>query len=94
MIERSLESALGPNWLTNGGHDRVESLPTDEVILLDVIVLEPTDDDLWRAFLADELSIIGYAESRTGALLDLKSAAALRLGTTTNHIVLVTPDVI
>ena len=94
MIERSLEPALGPNWLTQPHESAPESVPHDEIVILDVIVLEPADDDLWRAFLTDDLTTIGYADSRTGALVDLKSAAALRLGTTTEQVVLVTPEVL
>ena len=92
MIERSLEPALGPKWLSENDH--AEELTHDEVVILDVVVLEPSDDDLWRAFLIDDLSTVGYASNRSGALADLKSAAALRIGRNAEQIVLVTPDIL
>lgn len=100
MIERSLEAALGPDWLLQNDEkeinsdQRTDSLGRQDFVILDVVVLEPSDDDLWRAFLVDDLSTVGYAASRSGALADLKSAASLRIGTATEHIVLVTPDVL
>ena len=100
MIERSLEAALGPGWLFQNdkgestSDQRTESLGRQDFVILDVVVLEPSDDDLWRAFLIDDLSTVGYANSRSGALTDLKSAASLRIGTNTEHIVLVTPDIL
>jgi len=92
MIERSLEPALGPKWLSENDH--TEELVHDEVVILDVVVLEPSDDDLWRAFLIDDLSTVGYASNRSGALADLKSAAALRIRRNAEQIVLVTPDIL
>ncbi len=92
MIERSLEAVLGPKWLVQS--DNAESLVYEDIVVLDVVVLEPSDDDLWRAFLVDELSTVGYANSRSGALSDLKAAAALRIGRKAEHIVLVTPDIL
>ena len=100
MIEQSLESALGPHWLFQ--NDEIESssdqhigpLFHEDIVVLDVVVLEPSDDDLWRAFLVDELSTVGYANSRSGALSDLKAAAALRIGRKAEHVVLVTPDIL
>lgn len=100
MIERSLEAALGPDWLLQNDEkeinsdQRTDSLGRQDFVILDVVVLEPSGDDLWRAFLVDDLSTVGYAASRSGALADLKSAASLRIGTATEHIVLVTPDVL
>lgn len=100
MIERSLEPSLGPRWLIHDQPTRSkgrEVSGTDisaGVVILDAIVLEPSDDGLWRAFLVDDITTIGYGNSRTGALKDLKAAAALRIGGTTEHIVLVTPDVL
>ena len=93
MIERSLEPVLGAEWL--GTEPRgTEAEPSDGVAVLDVFVLEPTHDDPWRAFLADEPGTVGYADDRTSALSDLKSAAALRLGLPEDQVVLVTPDVL
>ncbi len=100
MIQRSLEAALGPDWLFQNDEKeissgrRTDSLDRQVFVILDVVVLEPSGDDLWRAFLVDDLSTVGYATSRSGALADLKSAASLRIGTATEHIVLVTPDVL
>ena len=100
MIQRSLEAALGPDWLLQNDEKeissgrRTDSLDRQVFVILDVVVLEPSGDDLWRAFLVDDLSTVGYATSRSGALADLKSAASLRIGTATEHIVLVTPDVL
>lgn len=100
MIEQSLESALGPNWLIQNdeqvctSNQHTDSLFHEDVVILDVVVLEPSEDDLWRAFLVDDLTTIGYSSSRSGALADLKSATALRIGKTIKHIVLVTPDIL
>ena len=100
MIQRSLEATLGPDWLLQNDEKeissgrRTDSLDRQVFVILDVVVLEPSGDDLWRAFLVDDLSTVGYATSRSGALADLKSAASLRIGTATEHIVLVTPDVL
>ena len=93
MIERSLESALGPNWLSVVQVESEQSA-IDEILVLDVVVLEPAEDDLWRSFLVDDLSTIGCGETRRGALADLKAAASLRTGVSPEQIVLVTPDVI
>jgi hypothetical protein len=100
MIERSFEAVLGPKWLfqnderESASAQRTDSLNRQDFVILDVVVLEPSDDDLWRAFLIDDLSTVGYASSRSGALADLKSAASLRIGTAAEHIVLVTPDIL
>ncbi len=100
MIERSLEAALGPDWLFrndekgNASDQRTDPLSRQDFVILDVVVLEPSDDDLWRAFLIDDLSTVGYAGNRSGALADLKSAASLRIGVNAEHIVLVTPDIL
>lgn len=94
MIEQSLESALGPDWLRAEPSTNDAASPSDDVVMLDVVVLEPMEDELWRAFLVDDLSTIGYSDTRRGALADLKAAAALRIGVTPEHLVLVTPDVI
>ncbi len=94
MIEASLETALGKQWLTESTSRSEERIKTNEVLVLDVIVLEPSNDETWRTFLADDLTTIGYADDRNGALADLKAAAALKLGLPQDRIALMTPDVI
>lgn len=103
MIQSSLEKVLGPGWLLDpGSADRSVTSPAlddqgsneQDVITLDVIVMAPESDGPWRAFVAQEPSVIGYADDRNDALLDLKSAASLWMGVARERIVLVTPEVI
>lgn len=93
MIVASLQPVLGDDWLYGNAHV-AESLEANELLSIDVALLEPGDDNVWRAFALDDLTLIGFGADRTSALRDLKEAAALKLSLDVAKIVLITPDVI
>lgn len=93
MIVASLQPVLGDDWL-HGSATITEQLETNELLSIDVALLEPGDDKVWRAFALDDLTLIGFGEDRNKALRDLKEAAALKLSLDVEKIVLITPDVI
>lgn len=93
MIVASLQPVLGDDWL-HGSATINEQLETNELLSIDVALLEPGDDKVWRAFALDDLTLIGFGEDRNKALRDLKEAAALKLSLDVEKIVLITPDVI
>ncbi len=98
MIEAALEPLLGPGWLL-AVVDVARDTPVDidgpaGVHMLDTAVLPADGDAPWRAFLLDDLATVGFGDDRTGALRDLKAAAALRLRCRPEDIALVTPEVL
>jgi hypothetical protein len=93
MIVASLQPVLGDDWL-HGNAQIADPLEANELLSIDVALLEPGDDNVWRAFALDDLTLIGFGGDRTSALRDLKEAAALKLSVDVEKIVLITPDVI
>ena len=93
MIVASLQPLLGDDWL-HGNAQIADPFEANELLSIDVALLEPGDDNVWRGFALDDLTLIGFGDDRTSALRDLKEAAALKLSVDVEKIVLITPDVI
>ena len=97
-LEYALEAILGEGWLTSGPslaphHTLGEVIVVGEksLVVVDAIVTQSSQHSPWCAFLPDELTIMGFGDSRSEALRDLKSATALWLGIEPHDVVLVTP---
>jgi hypothetical protein len=100
MIEFALEPHLGPRWLTDPEPllrrplGRRADVGFRTVHVLEAVVTRDRDDEPWCAFLADDFSLVGYGDSRDGALRDLKQASACWMEVAVDDVVLVTPTVI
>lgn len=93
MFDASVAPVFGHGRLL-GERTRSEFTAEDpEVLMLEAIVLG-SDLEGWRAFLADDNAIIGFGPTRDEALHDLKDAGALRMEISTDHLVLITPDIV
>lgn len=97
-LEYALEAILGEGWLTSEpaiAPDRslgeVIVVGDKRLVVVDAIVTQSAEHSPWCAFLPDELTIMGYGDTRDEALRDLKSATALWLGVDLHDVVLVTP---
>ncbi|MBU6328991.1 MAG: hypothetical protein KGR18_03435 [Acidobacteria bacterium] len=97
-LEYALEAILGEGWLTE------EPVPEPErslgeivtvgdrrLFVVDAFATQSSDSAPWCAFLPDELSVMGFGDTREGALRDLKVATALWLGVDTTDVVFITP---
>jgi len=97
-LEYALEAILGEGWLTSDpipAPDRtfgeVIVVGDKRLVVVDAIVTQSSEHSPFCAFLPDELTIMGFGDSRDEALRDLKSATALWLGVDLHDVVLVTP---
>lgn len=97
-LEYALEAILGEGWLTADPEPgpvrtfgEVIAVGDKRLVVVDAIVTQSSEHSPWCAFLPDELTIMGFGDSRDEALHDLKAATALWLGVDHHDVVLVTP---
>ena len=97
-LEYALEAILGEGWLTEGPASAPERtfgetivVGDKRLVVVDAVVTQSSEHAPWCAFLPDELTIMGFGDTREEALRDLKSATALWLGVDQHDVVLVTP---
>ena len=76
---------------SDAGKEVFEDLVRTADVVVDAIVTQSSEHSPFCAFLPDELTIMGFGDSRDEALRDLKSATALWLGVDLHDVVLVTP---